>query len=133
MLSLVHTNIHTHTHSHTLTHTHTHSHTLTHTHTHSHTHSHPSQLRELLTQTISHYVSLFAASNVVHLPQFKLQLCLESGQMEFYPALSDLESAILSAVHTVANAMSSVPDIQVNYCFIESLTTCTIYNKGVFW
>ena len=84
-----------------------------HTYTHTHTHTHTPQLREMLTQTISHYVSLFSASNVVHLPQFRLQLCLESGEMEFYPSLSDLEAAILSAVHTVANAMSDVPNIQV--------------------
>ena len=93
-----------------------------HMHTHTHTHTHISQLREMLTQTISHYVSLFAVSNVAHLPQFKLQLCLESSQMEFYPSLSDLETALLSAVHTVANAMSTVPNIQV-----KSISLCNIH------
>ena len=33
--------------------------------------------------------------------------------MEFYPSFSDLESTLLSTVHTVANAMSNVPNIQV--------------------
>ena len=69
----------------------------------------------MLTQTISNYVELFDASNTTTLPQFKLQLCLEAGQMEFYPSLTDLEGALLSTVHTVASAMSSVPNIQVNY------------------
>ena len=91
-------------------------------HTCTHTLTHLPQLCELLTQTISHYVSLFAASNIVRLPQFKLQLCLESGQMEFYPSLSDLETALLSTVHTVANAMSSVPNIQVHKCFSAALS-----------
>ena len=68
----------------------------------------------MLSQTISHYVDLFAPPNVSRLPQFKLQLCLESGQMEFYPSLSDLEATLLSAVHTVAASMSNVPDIQVS-------------------
>lgn len=70
----------------------------------------------MLCQTISHYIDLFAPHNVSRLPQFKLQLCLESGEMEFYPSLSDLEAALLSAVHTVATAMSNVPNIQVSQC-----------------
>ena len=76
------------------------------------THTH-TQIREMLTATISHYVDLFGESNLSYLPQFKLQLCLESGQMEFYPSLSDLESTLLATVHTVANAMTNVPNIQV--------------------
>ena len=79
----------------------------------------------MLTQTISHYVCLFESSNVAHLPQFKLQLCLESGKMEFYPSLADLELALLSTVHTVASAMNNVPDIQVSGHVTRMRCTCT--------
>ena len=78
----------------------------------------------MLTGTISHYIHLFAPPNVPRLPQFKLQLCLESGQMEFYPSLADLETTVLSTVHTVATAMSNVPNIQVSLPALP----CTVGN-----
>ena len=88
----------------------------------------PLQLREMLTQTISHYVELFACSNMLYLPRFRLQLCLEAEQMEFFPSLTDLETALLSPVHTIANAMSNVPDIQVYICIYG----CPFVVKNVY-
>ena len=83
----------------------------------------------MLTQTISSYVDLFAPPNVSRLPQFKLQLCLESDQIEFYPSLSDLEATLFSVVYTVATAMNNVPNIQVSQ-LTHMCNWCV--NKDVF-
>ena len=71
------------------------------------------QLREMLSHTIEEYLLLFEEKNTTRLPQFKLQLCLEGQTMEFFPSVSELESAVLSLVDTVANAMSNVSTIEV--------------------
>ena len=64
----------------------------------------------MLTRTVESYVSLFASSTL--LPVFKLHLCLEGASMEFFPAVADLESAVLAAVDVLDGAMASVPTIQ---------------------
>ena len=74
------------------------------------------QLRGMLSCTIEQYLLLFREENTTLLPQFKLQLCLEGQAMEFFPSTSELESAILSLVDTVANAMSNVSTIEVGMC-----------------
>lgn len=74
----------------------------------------PLQLRDMLTRTIECNVTLFDPANTTHLPQFKVQLCLEGSNMEFFPSLSDLEATLLSFVDIIAEAMSNVPNIQVN-------------------
>lgn len=40
------------------------------------------QLRDLLTRTVESYVTLYDVSNTTRLPVFKLQLCLEEGDMQ---------------------------------------------------
>ena len=44
--------------------------------------------------------------------------------MEFYPSLADLEATVLATVHTVANAMSNVPDIQVSLNWQQAAGRC---------
>lgn len=72
------------------------------------------QLRDLLSQTIHQYVSLFREEDSTRLPQFKLQLCLEGSSMEFFPSISELESTVLCVVDTVSMAMRRVSTIEVS-------------------
>ena len=73
----------------------------------------PPQLRSLLTRTIHAYVTLYDARNTIHLPQFKLLLCLDEGSMQFFPSAADMEQAVLFPVHTIASTMQKVPVVQV--------------------
>ena len=72
------------------------------------------QLRSMLSLTIQRYVQLFDADNTTHLPQFKLQLCLEGHCMEFFPSVSELESAVVYLVDVVSNSMSNLSTIEVH-------------------
>ena len=71
------------------------------------------QLLSLLTRTIHAYVTLYDARNTIHLPQFKLLLCLDEGSMQFFPSAADMEQAVLFPVHTIASTMQKVPVVQV--------------------
>ena len=71
------------------------------------------KIRSLLTRTVLSFVDQFEPHNSALLPVFKLQLCLEEGEMVFFPSTADLEVVLLSAVDTVANALQSVGRIQV--------------------
>ncbi len=85
------------------------------------------QLRGMLSRTIEQYLLLFRAENTTRLPQFKLQLCLEGKSMEFFPSMSELESAILCLVDTVANAMSNVSTIEVSICSCVQSVCFTVW------
>lgn len=72
------------------------------------------QLRSLLSLTILRYVELFDTDNTTRLPQLKLQLCLEGNSMEFFPSISELESAVVYLVDVVSNSMSNLSTIEVS-------------------
>lgn len=74
------------------------------------------QLRGMLSLTIQRYVQLFSEEDTTRLPQFKLHLCLEGQSMEFFPSVSELQSAIMYLVETVAASMSNLSTIEVCVC-----------------
>ena len=82
------------------------------------------QLRGLLSRTINKYLLLFKEEDTTRLPLFKLHLCLEGQAMEFFPSTSELESAILCLVDTVANAMNNVSTIEVSIIVIVLSHAC---------
>ena len=71
------------------------------------------QIKRLLTTSIKAYEELFDRSNVLNLPLFKLQLCVDDNKMLFFPYLEDMEEAVMFVVNTIAKSMQSIPTVQV--------------------
>ena len=71
------------------------------------------QLRSLLTATIQHYEKLYQKDGSQLLPQFKLHLCLDGRNMEFFPSLTEMEATALCPVDVVASALKDVSCIKV--------------------
>ena len=58
--------------------------------------------------------SLFYEENRIRLPLFKMELILDDDDhMQFYPALGDVEEAVLYVVSAVESTMQRVPTVQV--------------------
>ena len=58
--------------------------------------------------------SLFYEENRSRLPLFKMELILDDDDlMQFYPALGDVEAAVLHVVSAVSGTMQNVPTVQV--------------------
>ena len=71
-------------------------------------------MKRLLTASIKAYEELFDRNNVLNLPLFRLQLCMEGkNKMVFFPSLEDLEDTVMSVVDTIAKSMQSIPTVQV--------------------
>lgn len=63
---------------------------------------------------MSAWESLFYEENRSHLPLFKMELILDDDDhMQFYPALGDVEAAVLHVVSAVSGTMQNVPTVQV--------------------
>lgn len=59
--------------------------------------------------------SLFYEENRNRLPLFKMELILDDDDhMQFYPALGDVEAAVLHVVSAVSGTMQNVPTVQVH-------------------
>ena len=72
-----------------------------------------SQVRSLLSSTMSDYSSLFSPEDTTRLPIFKLQLCLDDGAMQFFPSLGDLEAAVIFPLATLAtDTLQNLPLLQ---------------------
>ena len=72
------------------------------------------QLRDLIARTIIAWESLFLEENRTSLPLFKMELILDDdNNMQFYPALGDVEAAVLHVVTAVSGTMQNVPTVQV--------------------
>ena len=60
------------------------------------------------------YTSIFSPDNSTELPVFKLQLCLDEGTIQFFPTLSDLETAVMYPLLTLAtDTLQTFPLIHV--------------------
>ena len=77
------------------------------------------QLRSLLTATIRQYQSLYEEGGNGYLPQFKLHLCLDGKNMEFFPSLAEMEATALCPVDVVASALRDVACIKVRLNYIR--------------
>lgn len=63
---------------------------------------------------MSAWESLFYEENRSRLPLFKMELILDDDDhMQFYPALGDVEAAVLHVVSVVSGTMQNVPTVQV--------------------
>ena len=71
-------------------------------------------------------MTLYDPKSTVHLPQFKLQLCLDEGGMQFFPSVPDLEQAVLFPVHTVTSTMQKVPVVQVSTMRFVAISVCVV-------
>lgn len=75
------------------------------------------KLKDLINRTLSAWESLFHEENKNCLPLFKMELILDDDDhMQFYPALGDVEAAVLHVVSAVAGTMQNVPTVQVHNC-----------------
>ena len=74
--------------------------------------------RSLVTRTLEAFVSLFHISNSARLPIFRLELCLEDGEIFFFPSVLDLEAAMQFVVETITGALQNVGKIQVHTFYI---------------
>lgn len=73
-------------------------------------------MKDLINRTISAWESLFFEENKNCLPLFKMELILDDDDhMQFYPALGDVEAAVLHVVSAVSGTMQNVPTVQVQY------------------
>ncbi|XP_015752501.1 PREDICTED: dynein heavy chain 12, axonemal-like [Acropora digitifera] len=71
------------------------------------------QLKDLITRTLLAWESLFYEENRNRLPLFKMELILDDDDhMQFYPALGDVEEAVLYVVSSVESTMQRVPTVQ---------------------
>ncbi|XP_020624937.1 dynein heavy chain 12, axonemal-like [Orbicella faveolata] len=71
------------------------------------------QLKDLINRTISAWERLFFEENKNCLPLFKMELILDDDDhMQFYPALDDVEAAVLHVVSAVSGTMQNVPTVQ---------------------
>jgi len=91
------------------------------------------QLRSLLTTTIQRYEELYQEEGREFLPQFKLHLCLDGKNMEFFPSLAEMEATALCPVEVVASALKDVSCIKVRLTLLETsgLALCTGCYKTV--
>lgn len=71
------------------------------------------QLCSLLTSTILSYMDIYQDEGSRSLPQFKLHLCLDGRNIEFFPSLGELEMTVLCPVEITAAAMSDVSCVKV--------------------
>ncbi|RMX38335.1 hypothetical protein pdam_00005508 [Pocillopora damicornis] len=70
------------------------------------------QLKDLINRTITAWTDLFHKDKSC-LPLFKMELILDDDDhMQFYPALGDVEAAVLHVISTVAGTMQHVPTVQ---------------------
>ena len=67
----------------------------------------------IVTHTLEAFVNIFSPFNTARLPIFRLELCIEDGEIFFFPSLSDLETAFTFAVDTVTGALQNVGKVQV--------------------
>ena len=71
-------------------------------------------MKDLINRTITAWTDLFHKDKSC-LPLFKMELILDDDDhMQFYPALGDVEAAVLHVISTVAGTMQHVPTVQVN-------------------
>lgn len=81
-------------------------------------------MKDLINRTISAWESLFHEENKNRLPLFKMELILDDDDhMQFYPALDDVEAAVLHVVSAVSGTMQNVPTVQV-HVLLMMLTEC---------
>eukprot|EP00731_Ephydatia_muelleri_P021583 Em0014g174a len=70
------------------------------------------QISNIITRTMEAYALLFHPENTAKLPLFKLQLCLDGNVMQFFPSVSELQTAMLSVLDTIKGTMRKVPLVQ---------------------
>jgi dynein heavy chain len=64
-------------------------------------------LKTLIRHSFNSWIELF--DDIHTTPVFKLQLVLDEDQMQFYPSLEELQDAIVSVVHIIADSLQKVP------------------------
>lgn len=69
------------------------------------------QLKKLLVATIDSWLGLFEENNKQTLPILKMGLVYESGEMEFYPTVQQLEELVLYVVQRISETLQQVPTV----------------------
>ena len=64
-------------------------------------------LKTLIRRSFESWIKLFDDLHTT--PAFKLQLVLDEDQMQFYPSLEELQDAVVSVVHIIAESIQKVP------------------------
>lgn len=64
-----------------------------------------SQLKSLLQTSVEEFVHLFDPSSCNTLPLFRMALTFDDEKMEIYPALEDLEAAVLEILNAITNTL----------------------------
>ncbi|XP_057312411.1 dynein axonemal heavy chain 12-like isoform X2 [Hydractinia symbiolongicarpus] len=71
------------------------------------------QLKDMIIRTLREYMKLYEVDNQHILPLFKMELILDDDDnIQFYPALEDLEEVILNAAEIILNTLQNVPTVQ---------------------
>ena len=65
-------------------------------------------------RTLEAYMSLFEEDHQHLLPLFKMELILDedSDNIQFYPAMEDLEDSIINGAHVILRTLHNIPTVQ---------------------
>ena len=62
-------------------------------------------------------MKLYEEDNFHILPLFKMELILDDDHIQFYPAIEDLENAIVKAAAVILDTLQNIPTVQVTKMF----------------
>ena len=69
-------------------------------------------------RTLREYMKLYEEDNFHILPLFKMELILDDDDhIQFYPAIEDLENAIVKAAAVILDTLQNIPTVQVTKMF----------------